>query len=91
MEAGPVAAVKRVEGFKESGAGVVGLGRAMVGSPRGRGGDGIGGGGGDKLGLGQGETGVQGTASKRPTKSDWCSREEHELNREKIDDLYAKL
>jgi hypothetical protein len=94
MEARPVAAMKRVEGFKEDGAGVVGLGRTTVGSPRGAGGgggDGTGGGDGDKLGLGQGETGVQGTASGRPTEYDWCSREEHELNREKTEDLYAKL
>jgi hypothetical protein len=40
MEARPVAAMKRVEGFKEDGAGVVGLGRTTVGSPRGAGGGG---------------------------------------------------
>jgi hypothetical protein len=33
---GPVAAVKRVEGFKAGGPGAVGLGRAMVGSLGGR-------------------------------------------------------
>jgi hypothetical protein len=74
MEARPVAAVKRVEGFKEGGAGVVGLGRTTVGSPKGRGGDGTRGGGSDKLGLGQGETGVQGTASGRLTEFEGGAR-----------------